>query len=207
MVEEGASVAEEWAHRGEDESGDGGIVRVRRLIAGCAVFKPLLDVLDVAPLDRGAQDVVVGHLIDGLAVSRLERAFDELERELVGVLETLDDAVTNDLARRLIFRRSQAGLKLGQSVAEWGEVKGGHGVKFRPRYAVRRFIEHGEAYIGLLLKYVENEEDWLFPHANRLLNEDTERKLVEQFQKTESGTSYRGDGIAAGNDNRQSLLR
>jgi hemerythrin-like domain-containing protein len=52
--------------------------------------------------------------------------------------------------------------------------------------AVRRFIEHGEAYIGLLLKYVENEEDWLFPHANRLLDEDSERGLVKQFQKTES---------------------
>ena len=44
--------------------------------------------------------------------------------------------------------------------------------------AVRRFIEHGEAYIGLLLKYVENEEDWLFPHTNRLLDEDAERKLA-----------------------------
>ena len=52
--------------------------------------------------------------------------------------------------------------------------------------AVKRFIEHGEAYIALLLKYVENEEDWLFPHANRLLNEDAERKLAGQFQKTES---------------------
>jgi len=52
--------------------------------------------------------------------------------------------------------------------------------------AVKRFIEHGEAYISLLLKYVENEEDWLFPHANRLLSEDTERKLAGQLQKTES---------------------
>ena len=49
--------------------------------------------------------------------------------------------------------------------------------------AVTRFIEHGEAYIQLLLTYVENEEDWLFPHANRMLDEDGERKLLGQFQK------------------------
>ena len=60
------------------------------------------------------------------------------------------------------------------------------GVAAGDKDAVRRFIEHGEAYIGLLLKYVENEEDWLFPHANRLLDEDAERKLAGQFQKTES---------------------
>jgi hemerythrin-like domain-containing protein len=51
--------------------------------------------------------------------------------------------------------------------------------------AVRRFIEHGEAYIDLLLKYVANEEDWLFPHANRLLDDDSKRRLAKQFQKTE----------------------
>lgn len=52
--------------------------------------------------------------------------------------------------------------------------------------AIGRFIEHGEAYIALLLKYVENEEDWLFPHANRLLDQDAEGKLAGQFTKTES---------------------
>jgi len=52
--------------------------------------------------------------------------------------------------------------------------------------ALRRFTQHGDAYSGLLLKYVENEEDWLFPHANRLLDEDAERKLAGQFQEAES---------------------
>jgi len=52
--------------------------------------------------------------------------------------------------------------------------------------AVRRFIEHGEAYIALLLRYVENEENWLFPHANRLLDEDAERRLAGQFHEAES---------------------
>jgi hemerythrin-like domain-containing protein len=60
------------------------------------------------------------------------------------------------------------------------------GVATGDKDAVKRFIEHGEAYIALLLKYVENEEDWLFPHANRLLDEDAERKLAEQFKETEA---------------------
>ena len=53
--------------------------------------------------------------------------------------------------------------------------------------AVKRFIEHGEAYIVLLMKYIENEEDWLFPQANRLLDEDAQHTLAGQFQK--SGTN------------------
>jgi hemerythrin-like domain-containing protein len=36
------------------------------------------------------------------------------------------------------------------------------------------------------MKYIENEEDWLFPQANRLLSEDSERQLAGQLQKTET---------------------
>ena len=52
--------------------------------------------------------------------------------------------------------------------------------------AVQQFTEHGEAYIGLLMKYIENEEDWLFPQANRLLDEDAQRKLTWRFQESET---------------------
>ncbi len=54
--------------------------------------------------------------------------------------------------------------------------------------AVKHFVEHGEAYIGLLMRYIENEEDWLFPQANRLLNDDAERGLLGEFQKTAAET-------------------
>jgi hemerythrin-like domain-containing protein len=50
--------------------------------------------------------------------------------------------------------------------------------------ATNRFTEHGEAYIGLLMKYIENEEDWLFHQADRLLSEDSQRILIGQFQTT-----------------------
>jgi hemerythrin-like domain-containing protein len=43
------------------------------------------------------------------------------------------------------------------------------------RDAIKRFIEHGEAYI-------ENEEDWLFPQANRVLDETKQQALEERLQ-------------------------
>jgi hemerythrin-like domain-containing protein len=52
--------------------------------------------------------------------------------------------------------------------------------------AVKRFIEHGEAYIGLLMKYVENEEDWLFRQADGLLSAQQQRTLLRQLQVVES---------------------
>ena len=29
--------------------------------------------------------------------------------------------------------------------------------------SVKRFVHHGQEYITLLMRYIENEEDWLFP--------------------------------------------
>ncbi len=69
-----------------------------------------------------------------------------------------------------------------------GAIEGAAGNKD----AAKRFIEHGEAYMGLLMKYIENEEDWLFPHANRLLDEDAQRKLAGQFQKSENDSACGG---------------
>ena len=48
----------------------------------------------------------------------------------------------------------------------------------------RDSLSMATAYIGLLMKYIENEEDWLFPQANRLLKDDADRELVGEFQKT-----------------------
>jgi hemerythrin-like domain-containing protein len=55
--------------------------------------------------------------------------------------------------------------------------------------AVQRFLDHGEAYIGLLMKYIENEEDWLFRQTNRLLDKEAERRLAGEFQKTGTKTA------------------
>ena len=32
--------------------------------------------------------------------------------------------------------------------------------------SVKRFVQHGQQYITLLMKYIENEEDWLFPQVS-----------------------------------------
>jgi len=53
------------------------------------------------------------------------------------------------------------------------------------RGAVARFIEHGEAYVGLLLDYVENEEDWLFRQADVVLSAEQQRTLLGQLQAVE----------------------
>jgi hemerythrin-like domain-containing protein len=60
------------------------------------------------------------------------------------------------------------------------------------RAAVKHFIEHGEAYTALLMKYIENEEDWLFPQASRILSEDVERGLATELQKTEAQKTSSG---------------
>jgi hemerythrin-like domain-containing protein len=52
--------------------------------------------------------------------------------------------------------------------------------------AVQRFVQHGQAYIGLLMKYIENEEDWLFPQADRALDEANQRLLGERLQRDDS---------------------
>jgi len=52
--------------------------------------------------------------------------------------------------------------------------------------AVRRFVRHGQDYIGLLMKYIENEEDWLFPQADRALDEAKQRVLGERLQRDQS---------------------
>lgn len=58
--------------------------------------------------------------------------------------------------------------------------------------SVKQFVEHGQAYIALLMKYIENEEDWLFPQTDRVLDEAKQRNLGEQLQGCNS--ENRGDG-------------
>jgi len=51
--------------------------------------------------------------------------------------------------------------------------------------AVKRFIKHGEDYIALLMKYVENEEDWLFRQTDGLLSAEQQRTLLGQLRAAE----------------------
>jgi len=48
--------------------------------------------------------------------------------------------------------------------------------------SVKRFVEHGQAYIALLMKYIENEEDWLFRQADRVLDEAKQKVLGERLE-------------------------
>ena len=52
--------------------------------------------------------------------------------------------------------------------------------------SVKQFVEHGQAYIALLMKYIENEEDWLFPQTDRVLDEAKQHSLGERLQSDES---------------------
>ena len=52
--------------------------------------------------------------------------------------------------------------------------------------SVKRFVQHGQEYIALLMKYIENEEDWLFPQADRVLDEAKQQVLGERLQCDDS---------------------
>lgn len=52
--------------------------------------------------------------------------------------------------------------------------------------SVKRFVERGWDYIALLMKYIENEEDWLFPQADRVLDEAAQRALRQRLQGDDS---------------------
>ena len=58
--------------------------------------------------------------------------------------------------------------------------------------AVERFVRHGEAYVGLLMKYIENEEDWLFPQADRALDEANQQVLGERLQRDDGDVRCSG---------------
>ena len=57
--------------------------------------------------------------------------------------------------------------------------------------AVKRFVQHGQEYIALLMKYIENEEDWLFPQANRVLDEAKQQVLGERLATRRQRESVR----------------
>ncbi len=58
--------------------------------------------------------------------------------------------------------------------------------------SVQQFVQHGQDYIALLMKYIENEEDWLFPQADRVLDEAKQRALGERLQRDDSGNRCGG---------------
>ena len=54
------------------------------------------------------------------------------------------------------------------------------------RRAVACFVEHAQAYISVLMKHVEEEEDRVFPALERALTEDRESQAVRALRQTES---------------------
>jgi hemerythrin-like domain-containing protein len=50
--------------------------------------------------------------------------------------------------------------------------------------AVRQFTDHGQAYIELLLEYIETAEDCLFPIINQTLSEADKSQLMTQLQNS-----------------------
>jgi hemerythrin-like domain-containing protein len=52
--------------------------------------------------------------------------------------------------------------------------------------AVERFVEHAHAYITVLMKHIEDEEDRVFPTVERLRNDERESEAVRAMRQTES---------------------
>lgn len=52
--------------------------------------------------------------------------------------------------------------------------------------SVTLFVQHEQQYIALLMKYIENEEDWPFPQADRVLDEAKQQVLEERVQRDDS---------------------
>jgi hemerythrin-like domain-containing protein len=77
----------------------------------------------------------------------------------------------------LMTRENQHGHSHLQAMEEAIE-----GAAASDKDALARFVQHAYAYIGLLMKYIENEEDWLFPQADRVLDEAKQRVLGERLQ-------------------------
>jgi hemerythrin-like domain-containing protein len=59
------------------------------------------------------------------------------------------------------------------------------GCKRGDRDAVGRFLANARGYTELLLEHIEKEDDILYPMADERLDEETKRKLVEDFEKVE----------------------
>jgi hemerythrin-like domain-containing protein len=48
--------------------------------------------------------------------------------------------------------------------------------------AVKRFTEHGQAYVEVLLEYIARAEDCMFPMVNQTLGEKDKGQLIEKLQ-------------------------
>jgi len=59
------------------------------------------------------------------------------------------------------------------------------GCKRGDRDAVQRFTFNARGYTELLLSHIEKEDEILYPLADRQLNEVTDEKLVEEFERVE----------------------
>jgi len=59
------------------------------------------------------------------------------------------------------------------------------GCKRGDRDAEERFTFHARGYTELLLSHIEKEDEILYPLADRQLNDATDEKLVEEFERVE----------------------
>jgi len=59
------------------------------------------------------------------------------------------------------------------------------------RRAVDRFVEHAHAYVAVLMKHVEDEEDRIFPAVERALTEEREVEAVRALRHAESQVTDR----------------
>jgi len=59
------------------------------------------------------------------------------------------------------------------------------------RRAMERFVEHAHAYIAVMMKHVEDEEDRIFPTVERTLTEEREVEAVLALRHAESQVTDR----------------
>jgi hemerythrin-like domain-containing protein len=59
------------------------------------------------------------------------------------------------------------------------------------RRAAECFVEHAQAYISVLMKHIEDEEDRVFPAVERTLTEEKESEAVRALRRTEAQISGR----------------
>lgn len=66
-----------------------------------------------------------------------------------------------------------------------GMSRAAEGCKRRDRDAAKRFVLEARGYIELLLEHIEKEDGILYPIADEMLGEDTDRTLVKNFDRVE----------------------
>lgn len=127
MREESAGVSEKRLCTGVHMGCDCFVIGVGGLVTQRAVLEPCLDVIDVSAFGSSAQQIVVRQLVHGIAVAHLQNALDEFQREFMGILEALDDAVAHDFIAWFGLCRSDSLLQLRECEAQGRQIERLHG--------------------------------------------------------------------------------